>query len=513
MAADILQSIKLEISKSFKLLPYERVSLHKLLGITQSPAGVKILLNDLYREPLYRESAIFELKNNGGEDVHAVFRELLASDVSETEKCFILDHFEKYGTGDDIPLVMEVLRKYVGSDERELVMKLCAVLGAIGQGVTQVSDYFKSLAKNRDLDVMTRCAALIGLSSFKEISHLEEYLKEDDEDMVWAAYKSISILSEKLRSDSESARTEDDQIYTYSSESEDRLMLDIRVLLGRMTIHFDSYGNRVKTEFINAMFNSNHRELLIYAMKALTSDDSELVERVLYLVYVNAEKLRDPDKLFRNLLSLSVNSMRQNEIIVEILERYYKTMPENRKNILMSDKIFNYMVVTLDTFFETYRKEFMITGVMEKDYPENFQRIRRYILENYTPELKKRLVHYLKNEDRSFVHKLLTEIGQSVPFMHTDEIEDFTLLLEIFYDDDPRSRELSAQRLDDINFEKRYLRNRIIRLCDIIGRLNISGSASSLVKIFNYVKKYPDAEIYQRSRHVSLDAELFLHDG
>lgn len=496
MATDILQTIKLEISKSFKLLPYERVSLHKLLGLKKSVAGVKILINDIYKDPLFRESAIVELKDCPGEDVRIVFRSLLSSDITLNEKYYLLDYFEKFGNADDIPFIMKFMGGYLDGQNLQIVYKSCRVLGTIGSVSPQVGDFLKQLARNRETDARVRAAAIISLSAFKEIAHCEDLIKEGDDDIAWAVYKSLSLLSERLHRDTESRRSEDDQIYTYSPEEEDKVMLDIRVLLGRMTIHFDGYNNRIKTEFINAMLTSNHRELLIYVMKALTSEDMELVERILYLVYMNAGKLRDPDKLFRNLLSLSVNSSRQNEIIVEIFERYFKGMPENRKNVLMRDKIYNYMVVTLDTFFETYRKEFMITSVIEKDFPENFQQIRQYILEQYTPDIKKRLLHYLKNEDRSSIHKLLTEISADIPFMNPDEVGDFTLLLEIFYDADPKSRELSAMRLEDINFEKRYLRNRIVRLCDIIGRLHITGAASSLVKIFNYVKKYPDEAIF-----------------
>jgi hypothetical protein len=496
MATDILQTIKLEISKGFKLLPYERISLHKLLGLKKSVAGVKILLNDIYKDPLFRESAIFELRNCPGEDVRLAFRDLLEMEIPAGEKLYILDYFEKFGKTDDIPIIMKLLEKHLGDADHWIAFKSCRVLGAIGAASPQVGDHLKQLARNRDRDVKLRSAAIISLSAFKDISHCEELIKEGEDDITWAVYKSLALLSERLHRESEGRRSEDDQIYTYSPEEEDKVMLDIRVLLGRMTIQFDNYNNRVKTEFINAMLTSNHRELLIYAMKALTSEDMELVERILYLMYMNADKLRDPDKLFRNLLSLSVNSERQNKIIVEIFERYFRGMPENRKNVLMRDKIYNYMVVTLDTFFETYRKDYMITSVIEKDYPENFQQMRQYILENYTPDIKKRLLHYLKNEDRSSIHKLLTEVAEKIPFMGPEEVEDFTLLLEIFYDLDPKSRELSAMRLEDINFEKRYLRNRIVRLCEIIGKLRINGAASSLVKIFNYVKKYPDAAIF-----------------
>ncbi len=232
-------------------------------------------------------------------------------------------------------------------------------------------------------------------------------------------------------------------------------------------------------------------------MKALTSEDYELVELTLNLLMANTDKLRDPDKIFRNLLALTTDTRREDEIVVGIFERYFGNLPENRNNALLRDKLYNYIVVTLEAYFESYRKDFMITGIVEKDFPESFQRIRKYVLDNYSPALKKRMVFFLKNEGRASIKPLLSEMSAKIPYLEEGGREDLRLLLDVFFDSDQKSRSISASRIDDINFEKRFLRSRIIRICEIIGRLKIEEAASLLVKIFNYVKKYPDAEIFE----------------
>lgn len=495
MATDILQTIKLEISKGFKLLPYERIALHKILGIKKSPDGIKILIGDVYKDPLFRESALGELKSYGGEEARSVFRELLSSDLTMAEMSHVLDYFERYAGNDDLPLLMKLCEKHLANDDPTIAQRVCRVLGIRGSNNSSVGDFLKKLAKKTELNIAIRSAAVVAGAFFGDISQSEELLRQGNEEINRAVYKSLGLLADRILEHAKASRKEEDQMFTYNPDAEDKAIIDIRVLLGKMTVHFETYSTRVKTEFINAMLASSHRETLIYIMKALTAGDNDLTESILYAIYANVEKLRDPDPLFRSLISLSVETPRQNAIIVEIFERYFTTVPETRKNALMRDKIFNYLIVTLDTFFEVYRKEFMITSVTEKDFPENFQQVRRYILENYNPEIKKRILHYLRNQDRNTIHRLLEELSQSIPFMGTDETGEFTMLLEILYDNDSKSRELSATRLEDINFEKKYLRDRIVRLCDIIGRLGLSGAAASLVKIYNYVKKYIDEEI------------------
>lgn len=262
-----------------------------------------------------------------------------------------------------------------------------------------------------------------------------------------------------------------------------------------MAPRFEEYSNLTKIAFISAMISCNHREFLIYVMKALTSRDPELISMTLYALINNVEKLRDPDKLFRSLIALSTESNRDNELIVEIFIKFFTGIGENRKHHILKDKLYSYMVVTLETYFETYRRDFMIKDVVEKSFPESFQKVRNFILERLTPELKKRIISFLNLEESRAAHKVLDEISRWVAFVSEEEKEDLYNLMEILFDEDEKSRGNSAGRLEDINHEKRYLRNRIARLCNILARLHIQDAASPLVNIYNYLKKYPDPQL------------------
>lgn len=499
MEKDFLQSLKIEISKNFKLVPYERNAFHRILGIMKSENGLRILLRELKSVPEVRESAISVLKSFDSPQLLPLFTEMLLGDeCGLAEKMHILDHLERFGSAEHAVRLIEFIEGRRGAnDATGLLLRAFEVLKVIGTGSEEVLKYLKSVAANKEAAVELRCGAIEGLSAFRDISLYEGFIRERNDDILHSVFLSIAAMSQRLLREARDSRTEGDSLYTYSPELEDKLILDIRVLLSKVAVNFDSYSKRVKIAFIFAIICSNHREFIIYAMKALTSEDTELVELTLNLLLANTDKLRDPDKILRNLLALTAETQRENEIIVSIFERYFTSLPENRNNALLRDKLYNYMVVTLEAYFETYRKEFMITGIVEKDFPENFQRIRKYLLNNYTPALKKRMVFFLKNEGRSAIGPLLAEMASRIPYLREGDIEELRLLLDVFFDSDPKSRSISASRIDDINFEKRFLRNRIIRICEIIGRLGIEESASLLVKIFNYVKKYPDSEIFE----------------
>lgn len=500
MEKDILQSIKLEISRSFKLVPYERIALHKVLGIARSENGMRILMEDLERGPLIRESALSVLSGFNSPSVLKAFADLVNTDITSEEKHCVFDHFERFGGDEEIPVIMDFIRKssVVEGEAPDigLLARAFSVLRLICGGSREVYDFFKMYALDRSVDVKVRSLAVTGLSAFRDISLFEDLLREGNDDISWSVFNAMSLLCDTLMDEAEAGRTEEEAIFTYAPDREDKVILEVRVLLGKMTAHFEEYGGKIKAAFLNAMLSVNHREFIIYVMKALTSGNPELVERTLYLLRTNVIRLRDPDKLFRNLIGLAMDTDRHNDLVVEIFESYFQGMSDNRKNLLMQDKIYNYMVVTLESFFETYRKEFMVTSVVEKDFPENFQMIRSYVLERLTPEMKNRICFHLEHEDRTDIHKLLNSFAERIPFMDPEDAGVFSNFIEVIYDEDRKSRQLSSVRLSDVNFEKRYLRNRIVRLCRLIGGLGITNAATTLVKIFNYVKKYPDAHIF-----------------
>jgi HEAT repeat protein len=496
---DFLQTIKLEISKNFKLVPYERIAIHKILGIVRSENGINILLREIYKEPLVRASAISILKNIKSEVVTKTLMQLLNEPIGIDEKIDVLEHVERFGdltNVEDLITFIETNREI--DESMPVAERAFDVLRLIGSGSDTVFEYFSRIAMDKGIDERIRSLAIIGLSSFDDVSHYETFLQEDSEEIIFSTYKAISIFCNSFMERFEEER-KDDQFYTFQPEIEDMTILEIRVFLGKMTKNFDLYNNRIKTAFINAMISCNHREFIIYTMKALTSEDSSLIKMVLYQLLLNVNRLRDPDKLFRNLIALSVDSEEENRIIVEILERYFNNLVDNRKNSLFRDKLYNYIVVTLETYFETYRKEFMIKDVAEKSFPEDFQEIRHLVLEKFNPEFKKNMINYLRNGDVSEIHKQLERVSARFPYIDEGCRDDLSKFIEILYDRDPKARDISASRLESIKFEKRYLRDRIVRLCEIISRLDIRNAATPLVKIYNYIKKYPDPDILNAS--------------
>lgn len=498
MEKDFLQSLKIEISKNLKLNPYERMSLYKILGLSKSENGMKILLRDIKQHPEVREKAFCVLKDYNNPEVTASFAGFLNSmELSVEEKICILEYIEKFGTVKEIAPVIKFIED--SSAEAELsdaVSRAFNVLRTKGAGSNELFSWLKNLAQNKENTTKLRCLSIEAISAFRDIAFFEDFFKERNEEITYSTYKSLAMLSDNLTAEMEESKTESDIPYTYVPELEDKLVLNIRVLLGKMTPNFDSYSKNVKVAFINAMICCNHREFIIYCMKALNSNDTELVDLTLNLLLTSVYKLRDPDKIFRNLLALSTDSDRDNRTIISIFERYFNGLKENRKNMLFRDKLYNYIVVTLETYFETYRKEFMITEVVEKNFPESFQDLRKYLLENFSSDLIKRLVYFLKNGNRVNIQPVLIEIYNNIPFIESSKKDIIRFLIELLYDKDQKSRDNSASRIEDVKFEKRHLRNRIQRICEIIGRMKIEEAATSLVKILNYVKKYQDKDIF-----------------
>ncbi len=498
----LLQSIKLEISRSFKLVPYERLSFHSILGILKSEIGMSILLRELQRGPVIRKSAIAALVRFDSPEVLNACMNLLKASISDDEKIMILGLVKRRGGREHLGGIMDFIREQQAKQASlEVVTKAYDVIKAIGADSDEVNNFLISNVGLESLHSNYKSLSVESLLSFKSTEVFENILKKGDDALSYSAYKALYRRMADLTDFAQELKTDEDRLFTYSPDSEDKIVLEIRVLLGKMTSSFDSYSNRTKIAFISAMMACNHREHLIYIMKALTSEDIDQVSMVLYSLYQNVARLRDPDKLFRNLIAISTENDRFNELIVDIFVKYFSKPVNSRVFHLLKDKLFSYIVVTLESYFETYRKEFMITDVIEKGLPESFQRIRKFILNYCTPDLKKEIVAFLGNEDPTNAGQLITAMSKRITTVDGSSVDDLKLLIEMLLEKDKKSRQNSSERIGDLNFEKLYLRNRIIRLCRIVGLLKINEAASALVNIYNYLKKYPDKEIFEAAVH------------
>ena len=109
---------------------------------------------------------------------------------------------------------------------------------------------------------------------------------------------------------------------------------------------------------------------------------------------------------------MNVEQDRDNELVVRIFRRYFSGNEKSRTYTLFRDKMFSYISATLEAFFETYRREFMIPDVVDNSLPENFRRVKNYILRKMNPEQKRRLLGGFANEGKDFARRLLPNMSE-----------------------------------------------------------------------------------------------------
>lgn len=497
MEKDFIQSMKLEISRNFSLNPYERTAFHKILSIIKSDNGMNILLRDISRKGVLRSSAVENLKHFDNRRVTETFSSLLSDTKLHTHDTLsILEHIENYGTDKEADLLSDFIKRISSDPEKtDITAKAINVLGAIAAHNENTRNIILATAENREIANTARKAA-VETTIIRDLSFYENLLSEKNDDLNSSIFKALAVIAEQEMGKYES-RAEND-IFTVLPDENDKTLLEIRVLLGKTTTIFDQSSNETKTSFILAMVSCGHREYLIYTMKALSSGNHDLIDMTLFLIIANVEKIRTPDVFLRNLISLSSVTDRDSELIIDIFVKFFSTLKNSRSSSMMRNKINNFIIVMLDNFFENYRKTFMIPEIMEKDYPDNFKKIRSLILNRFDPEIKRKLILFLGDESYQ-IKNLMEDLCEKIYFLPDDENENLQALIDILWDKDTKARTISSERIRDIDFEKRYLKNRIVRLCEIIGRVGIEDASSILVKIFNYIKKYHDDDIFDAS--------------
>jgi len=497
---NFLQSIKLEISRNFRLEPYERKAFHRILALVKSEQGRDILLREFEKGEDLRFSALNVLSGFDDPSLTDIFIQLLEKDLPDEENIIILNYLSGIRDEKVLAPVINLIEKNRSERQKEyLITRAFNTLKKAGAGSSSLLEYLNSLINDQITPEFLLAGAINTISVFNNTAVFEDLLKRNDDRISYHVFLSIYNLNLSL---SQSVEEDDD----YSSSEwtppknltpEDELLLQIKVLLGKVTSRYDDYPVYVKIAYLNAMLSCNHREAVIYVMKALESRDLELVKQTLYSLYSNITSLRNPEKIFRSLISMSVESERYNELIVDIFTRYFTERSVSRTDILFRDKQYGNIASTLENFFETYRREFMIPDVVEKSFSESFRLVRQYVLKNLDPEHKRRLVTSFNDEGKNRVRDMISIISDWVMFVRDNEKEAVSQLLDLMLDEDRVSLENSASRIDSVNFEKRYLQSRIVRLCNIISSLKIEGAAKSLVFIYNYLKKYPDREIFE----------------
>jgi hypothetical protein len=498
---NFLQTIKLEISRTFKLDRYERMSFHNLLGVIKSENGRDLLIKELKRDPETRISAMANLAGFNDDSIAPVFIELLEGNVKNNEIGVILGYFEKCAVPAESSIFLNILEKLKNQGgSRHLFLKCFDVMGRLCSAENNLADYLVSVIEN-EKDRTMISGALMALSYFKRVDIFENILKKNDDNLAAAVFDSIYKMNVEIMKEYYSRDEKDyspeDRFYEKSLTGVEELLLQIKVLLGRVAPRFEHYSDETRVSLVNAMLSCNHREGVIYALKGLESRDDNIVHQTLYAVYNNITRLRDPDKLFRSLLAMNILNDGNNRLVVDIFYKYFSGKKDSRAHILFRDKLYGYISGSVESFFETYRREFMIPDVVENSFPENFQKIRNFILRKLNPEIKRKITDTLVSHDFEHPRKIMEHISQWIKHIDESDKEALSLLTDLLLDRDMVSREKSAERIESVNFDKIYLQKRIIRLCMIISRLNIESAAKSLVYIYNYLKKYPEPEILE----------------
>ena len=502
---NFLQMIKLEIGRSLRLTPYERIAFHKVLGIRKSNDAISVLRKDLFKGPAIRSSAIRVLSTFSQPEVVEELKKYLLAKVTNDEKMMILESIINFGSSQDVPLIMSFIDTIDNENPpAEITEKAFRTLRTISIDDEDAFYYLISKIDNSQNHEHIRTQAILALSSFSDSSKFEEILKEEDEILCYYAFLAITILNRRMADIKKNARDKDD-LFTYSDiqTAKNDPELRIRVLLGSVAPNFDSYSINTKIAFIGAMMTCNHREYNTYVAKALASEKQELITGTLYALLRNIEYLEDPDKLFRNLIFVSIESPKENDLIVEIFAKFFSAAKDDRKYNILRERVFGYITITMQNDFETYSKEYMFRNVVEKNYTEGFQIFRKFLFEYMNPELKQDIIDFLTKGDPEKCPVLIEKLSKHIHYIPKSEDVQVKSLLDTLFVSDENNRNNSILGIEDINYEKRYLRNRIARLCRIIGALKIEGAASSIVNSYNYMKKYPD-------NHLSLVMENTL---
>ncbi|MBN2436527.1 MAG: HEAT repeat domain-containing protein [Spirochaetes bacterium] len=524
MEKDFLQSIKLEISRNFSLTAYERIAFHKILNIYKSDNGAEILLRDIGKPGAIRLSALEVITGFNYKDAFPVIKEILNTSEKKEELCLVFDFIENNGTAyflsdlenfakkrgaNTFPAEINravfltgLLVKRIDPEEDfngadyELPDKDEEDQPIVVKGKELVSRYTEmliSIAQNGENPVRLRATAITALDHYTELPFYQKMLEEDNDTISFAVFQTVAQFAHREMKIYQDLNQKD--VFTHVPPKEDNFMLNVRVLLSTFSNRFDSFSNETKVAFIKVLLACNHREYLVYIMKTLTSGDNNLIDMTLYTILAAIDYLNNPDKLFRNLIAIPSLTDRDNQIIVETFVKYFSKSQRNQSSNLIRDKLYNYIIVMLDNFFKSYCDNYIVPEIKEKDYIDEFQAIRKFVLEKCDPFLKRRIIKFLTTEDID-LKTLLIEIAERITFVNESEEKALALLLEVLHEPDAKAREISAQRLNDIDFEKKYLKLRLIRLCHIIGELRIKDASNSLGKMFDYIKKFYDEELF-----------------
>ncbi|MGQ9843214.1 MAG: HEAT repeat domain-containing protein [Spirochaetota bacterium] len=490
MERDILQSIKLELTKNLKFTPYLRICLHPFIAQSKSDIAHNILCAELSAEPVIRFSAIRTITQYKLPGFTDLFHALFQQSITDDEKIQVCMYLASHGDNQTVEIFINYIMQNLNKESNYTIVIQCLeTLRLLRIPDNTLLATLKTIINETGTNDEIRYYAIRTLSIYNDI-HVFDSLINQNEYTLLGIFDAISFMSNYCIAKRAQKNGASDTL------DEENLIIELRVFLSKMLPQFDKFSSRVKILCVNALIASKHRETNVYILKILNGHNENEKEELLLLLQHAIMFLRDPEPLIRYLISFGTISPHHNTIIVDTIINYFQSLQNDRTSTLLKDKLFNYFTVTLDSFFEIYRKNYMIADVEEKNYPEIFRVVRNFILFNLNPKILNRITHYLKNEKNDEIHTIITLLTTYLPCIDSSTRETFLSLVEMLYDSDPKSRVITASRLETIDFEKRFVQERIVRLCKIIATLDIQSAATLLIKIYNYLKKYHDEQLF-----------------
>jgi hypothetical protein len=490
MERDILQSIKLELTKNLKLTPYLRICLHPFIARSKSDIAYNILCAELSAEPVIRFSAIRTITQHKLPGFTDFFHALFQQSITDDEMIQICMYLANYGNNQTVEILTNyIMNNFNKESSYTIVIHCLETLRLLRHPDNTLLATLKNIINEAGINEVIRYYAIRTLSIYNDIHVLDSLISQNEYTLL-GIFDAISFISNYSISQKAAKDGASD------TSNEENIIIELRVFLSKMLPQFNEFSTRVKISCLNALIASKHRETNDYVLKILSGNNENEKEELLLLLQHTIMFLRDPEPLIRALISFGTISPHHNTIIVDIIINYFQSFQNDRTSTLLKDKLFNYFTVTLDSFFELYRKNYMISDVEEKNIPEIFRVVRNFILLNLSPHILNRIIYFLKNEKNDEIHQIINLLTTYQPSIDSSTREAFSSLVEMLYDRDPKSREITASRFETIDFEKRFLQERIVRLCNVIATLNIQSAATILVKIYNYLKKYRDEKLF-----------------
>ncbi len=482
MENTFLQNIKLEISRRPEMTVYERIAFHRILGIHKNAIAIPFLEKELSRGSAMRRSVLEVLSTFPQKEAGSIVKKYLKEDISENEKIAVLNKIQADGDPDDLPLLKEFISG-LGPGNETVAGKAFSVFRSLCSGDEETEKWLSSTVFRETADLFTRCQAVLALSSCSNpVSIFTAVLKEKNPELTKAVFDAVYIMSSRIAAEKISSKDKNETL---------DLAMKLRVLLSSAAAGFDGYSRETKAAFINAMIACSHRLYTDMIIRALSDRDPETVTDILQILICSVHLLNDPTELFKHLTSVSFDRPEHNRLLVDVFVKMFSSS-EDRKLAVLRDRIAGYISIILARDFEDYRKEYSKTDLFISSISEENLPVIQFIMNRMDPALKNELYDLIRSGKTADIPEFLSSMSEFTSSVQEKEIPAVQRLISLMFSQNSESRDNFLSALEKTDYNRQHIRSRLIRHCRVIGQLGITGSASRLVNIYNYLLKYPD---------------------